>query len=176
MSEQAVAVVSRPVRRFVIDTRRPYDAFRKEWERAIPSVSWGTAIAEAKGGGGWRAIQDLSARTAVNGLVSIGTFDPSPVMRLAGDRLRAVTYLTGSVVLCEELYHHDPAAIEYVPLRVTISERPADTSTITFDKPGDLFAAYAPPEIADAARDVERALAAALRSVNVPVPRDLEAG
>lgn len=175
-SEQAVAVMSRPVRRFVIDTGRPYEEFRKEWEHAVPAWSWSTAIAEAKGGGGWHALQDLSARSAVNGLVNIATFDPSTVMRLAGDRLRAVTYLTGNLVLGEALYRHDPAAIEYIPLRVTIAEVPVETSTITFDKPCDLFAAYTAPEIAVAARDVERAMSEVLRVVGLPIPADLDSG
>ncbi|HTF09497.1 MAG TPA: hypothetical protein VK659_15120, partial [Asanoa sp.] len=67
MSEQGVSVLSRPVRRFVINTGRPFDQFRKQWERAVPAWSWGTAVAEAKGGGGWAAVENLSDRTAGNG-------------------------------------------------------------------------------------------------------------
>jgi hypothetical protein len=176
MSEQGVTMLSRPVRRFVINTGRPFDQFRKQWERAVPSWSWGTAVAEAKGGGGWAAVENLSDRTAGEGLVNISTFDPGAVMRLAGHKLRAVTYLADNVVLDEKLYRHDPAVIEYLPLRLTISELPGgDDSTLTFDKPCDLFGGYAVPELVKAAREVEQALANALHAVKLPIPPELEA-
>jgi hypothetical protein len=168
-------MLSRPVRRFVIDTGRPFDQFRKQFERAVPSWSWGTAVAEAKGGGGWRAIEKMSDRTAVNGLVTIATLDPSGVMRLAGHHLRAVTYLASNLVLTEQLYKLDPAAIEYLPLRLTISELSVDDSTLTFDKPCDLFAGYAVPELVKSGRDVEQAMSSVLRAVDLPVPPELDA-
>jgi hypothetical protein len=175
MSAQGVAVLNRQVRRFVINTGRPFDVFRKQWERAVPAWSWHTAVAEAKGGGGWPAVANLSDRTAGNGLVNLSTFDPSPVMRLAGHQLRAVTYLADNLVLEEELYRHDPAVIEYLPIRLTISELPGnDDSTLTFDKPCDLFGGYAAPELVKAAHGVEEAVASALRAVNLPVPPELE--
>jgi hypothetical protein len=173
MSEQEVAVLSRPVRRFVIHTGRPYDQFRKQWERAVPAWSWGTAVAEAKGGGGWPALENLSNRSAADGLVNISTFDPSPVMRLAGHELRAVTYLADNLVIEEGLYKHDPAIIEYLPVRLTISEQPGDDSTLTFDKPCDLFGGYAIADLVQHATQVEEAIATVLRKVNLPVPPEL---
>ncbi len=174
MSEQDVTVLSRPVRRFVINTGRSFDQFRKQWERAVPSWSWGTAMAEAKGGGGWPALENLSDRTAGDGLVNIATFDPSAVMRLAGHQLRAVTYLADNLVIEEGLYKHDPAVIEYLPVRLTISEQPDGDSTLTFDKPCDLFGGYAIPDLVDHAIQVEEAIANVLRKVDLPVPPELQ--
>jgi hypothetical protein len=174
MSEQDVTMVSRPVRRFAINTGRPFDQFRKQWERAVPAWSWGTAMAEAKGGGGWPALENLSNRTAADGLVNISTFDPSQVMRLAGHQLRAVTYLADNLVIEEGLYKHDPAVIEYLPVRLTISEQPDGDSTLTFDKPCDLFGGYAIPDLVDHAIQVEEAIASVLRKVDLPVPPELE--
>ncbi|WP_203718933.1 hypothetical protein [Asanoa siamensis] len=173
MSEQDVSVLSRPVRRFVIQTGRPFDQFRKQWERAVPAWSWGTAVAEAKGGGGWPALENLSNRSAGDGLVNISTFDPGPVMRLAGHELRAVTYLADNLVIEEGLYKHDPAIIEYLPVRLTISEQPDGDSTLTFDKPCDLFGGYAIADLVEHGTQVEEAIATVLRKVNLPVPPEL---
>ena len=174
MSEQGVSVLSRPVRRFVINTGRSYDQFRKQWERAVPSWSWGTAMSEAKGGGGWPALENLSNRTAGDGLVNIATFDPSAVMGLAGHQLRAVTYLADNLVIEEGLYKHDPAVIEYLPVRLTISEQSDGDAMLTFDKPCDLFGGYAIPDLVEHAIQVEEAIANVLRKVDLPVPPELE--
>src|ERR1700754_2295849 len=158
MGEQTVAVVSRPVRRFVIHTGRPYEQFRKQWERSVPAWSWGTAVSEAKGGGGWPAVENLAERMAGKGLLNLSSFDPSSVMRLAGHNLRAVTYLADNLVIEERLFQHDPAAIGYLPLRLTISERPGEEDcTLTFDKPTDLFDGCDDAKLSEAAHEVEQA-------------------
>src|SRR5579871_3368423 len=117
MNANAITTVSRPVRRFTIQTGRSFDDFRAEWEAAVPAFSRDDAVKVATSGGDWDAIRALSDATAIHGFVNFFQLDPSPVMRLAGNTRRGVTYLTSSILLSEQFFRHDPAIMLYAPLR-----------------------------------------------------------
>jgi uncharacterized protein (DUF302 family) len=173
MNDEVITRAIRPVRHFTIDTGRPYEGFRAEWEEAVPAFSRDEAMKVVAAGGDWKAIRALSDATAIHGFVNFFQFDPSPVLMLAGSSLRGVTYLTSSIILGEQFFRHDPAILLYAPLRMVIAERTNGSATLSFDKPSDLFAVFANDEINAASIVFEHKLVELLRYLAVPVPPEL---
>jgi hypothetical protein len=137
-----VRVVSRAVRQVSVDTGRPWAEFRAAYEHVVPNFDRLEAIGVVISNSGWEAITRLSSATATNGLVNFFTFDPSPVMALNGHAGKGVTYLAGNIVKAEVGFAVDPSCFLYIPLRITISSVDGTNSTLLFDHPRDLFAAF----------------------------------
>jgi hypothetical protein len=172
MPDPEVAVAERSVRHVAIGTGRPYDAFRVEYETAVPSFDRLEAIGVVVSGAGWSAIESLSRNTAVHGFVNFFTFDPSPVMRLNGSTRRAVTYLAGNIVEAEQGFRIDPACFLYLPLRVIISEDPGGNAVLGIDVPADLLAIFG-EQIAAVGRQFTGAFSKLLARLGLPVPPEL---
>jgi hypothetical protein len=173
MPEPAPTIATRPVRQVSIDTGRPYDAFRSDYEAAVPPFDRLEAIGVLRSGGGWEAIRALSAATAVHGFVNFFVFDPSPVMKLNGSTGRAVTYLTSNIVVAEPAFRIDPAIILYFPLRVVIAESTTGSAVLGFDVPVDLLAVHADPELHRFALAFGQSFAGLLAYLGVEAPADL---
>ena len=169
----ALRIESRPVRHAVIDTGRSYEAFRAEYEQAVPHFDRLEAIGVVRSGTGWEAIKSLSAATATHGFVNFFTFDPSPVMALAGDTGRAVTYLTGNIVAAEQGFRLDPACFLYIPLRVVIAEGADDNARLRIDFPSDQFAVFGTAVLDQVGVLFGKEFAALLDHLQLPVPDGL---
>jgi hypothetical protein len=165
--------MARSVRTYIIDSERDFDRLREDWEHIVPAFSRDDAIKVVTSGGDWAAIEALTQTSAPHGLVNFFAFDPSPVFRLAGNTLRAVTYLASSIPLGESVFRHDPAAIHYAPMRVTLAERAGESAVLLVDKPADLLGVFADVEAASAV--FESRLADVLVLLGLAVPAGLAA-
>lgn len=166
----AVRIDSRPVRHAIIETGRPYEEFRAQYEQAVPHFDRLEAIGVVLSSAGWEGIKSLSAATAVHGFVNFFIFDPSPVMALNGNRGRAVTYLAGNIILAEQGFRLDPACFLYLPLRVIIAEGGDGNARLSIDFPGDLFAVYGRAELEEVGAVFAKEFAALLGHLGLPVP------
>jgi uncharacterized protein (DUF302 family) len=168
-----IRVVPRVVRQLTIDADRPFDIMRESYEKAVPPFDRMEAIGVTVSGGGWEGITHLSEATALHGLVTFFTFDPSPVMRLNGATRRAVTYVSGNIVKAEKGFRINPACIVYLPLRVVIAECDEDNSELTIDWPSDLISAFSDTGMSDVAQDFNRTIADLFEHLALPVPMEL---
>ena len=175
MTGNTIHTISRMVRHVTIDTGRPYAAFRADYETAVPAFDRLEAIGVVTSGAGWAAIRTLSGATATHGFVNFFVFDPSPVMAVNGNTRRAVTYLTGNIIMAERGFRRDPSSFLYLPLRVVIAEGPDGNARLSLDLPADLFAAFADPALGEVGADFGRTFAALLEHLNLPVPEGLAA-
>jgi len=173
MTDNQATITPRTVRQVTIPTGRPYEAFRADYETAVPSFDRLEAIGVATSGAGWAAIESLSRNTAINGFVNFFTFDPSPVMKLNGNTGRGVTYLTGNIVEAEKGFAVDPACFLYLPLRVVISEAGDGTAVLGFDVPADLFAVFDSKSLTAVGRQFTEAFGGLLQHLGLPVPPEL---
>src|SRR5262245_49899938 len=169
----AITITPRTVRHVEIATGRPYEKFREEYEAAVPAFDRLEAIGVVTSGAGWAGIENLSRNTAVHGLVSFFTFDPSPVMRLNGSTRRGVTYLSGNIVEAEKGFRVDPACFLYLPLRVIIAEASDGTAVLGVDVPNDLFGVFPGSEMADVGAVFTRTFGLLLQHLGLPVPQEL---
>jgi uncharacterized protein (DUF302 family) len=101
----------------------------------VPHFDRLKAIGVVLSGSGWEAIQRLSDATAVNGLVNLFVFDPSPVIAFNGPAGNAVTYMTGNIVKAEVGLREHPACFLYLPLRVVIAADDGGEAELRIDHP-----------------------------------------
>jgi hypothetical protein len=161
------------VNRFVIDTDATFDEIRDRFEYLVPTIDFGQLTDVIKSGDLTR-VQQYTADNAPNSFVNFWTFDPTPMMRLAGHSTRAVTYMVGNNVIVETMYRHDPGVMLYAPLRTEIYEDSTGRVHLSIDQPSSKFASFGDRRIAMVGAMLDTKLAELLRLVPLPVPPDLE--
>jgi Domain of unknown function DUF302 len=117
-----------------------------------------------------------TAENAPHDFIIYWRWDVTPLMRLAGDRWRSVEYLMGNHTIAQRMYRHDPAIVLYAPLRTAIYEDRQGRTYFTVDQPSTRFASFDNPDISEVGIELDRKLAALLRSLDVPVPATLTSG
>jgi hypothetical protein len=167
---KAIEIEKRNVRHLSIQTGRPYEEFREQYETAVPHFDRLEAIGVVISGSGWEAIQRLSAATALHGFVNFFSFDPSPVMKLNGNTGRGVTYLAGNIVEAERGFRIDPSCFLYVPLRVAIVEGSKGHAVMSFDHPSDLFAVFDDAALDSVGMGFSQLWARLLEHLELPIP------
>jgi hypothetical protein len=95
------------VNRLDIDTDAAFDDVRHRYESLVPTIDFAklTDLIEA---GDLTRVQQYTAELAPHSFVNFWTFDPTPMMHLAGPRTRAITYMMGNNVIVETMFRHDP--------------------------------------------------------------------
>ncbi|MDT5069623.1 MAG: hypothetical protein QOK02_5778 [Mycobacterium sp.] len=165
--------VAHVVNRLVIDTDDTFDAVRKRFEYLVPALDFAELTDVIKTGDLSR-VQQYTTAHAPHSFVNFWTFDPTPMMALAGHRTRAVTYMVGNNVIVETMYRHDPGVMLYAPLRTEIYEDAAGRVHLGIDQPSTKFASFGDPRIARVGAQLDTKLAALLRLIPMPVPPELE--
>ena len=161
------------VNRFVIDTDDTFDDLRQRFESLVPTIDFAefTEVIESRE---LARVQRYTAEHAPHSFVNFWTFDPTPMMTLAGHRTRAITYMMGNNVIAETMYRHHPGVMLYAPLRTAIYEDTDGAVHLSIDQPSSRFASFGDPRITEVGAQLDAKLAALLRLLGVPVPVELE--
>ena len=161
------------VNRFVIDTDDTFDDLRQRFESLVPTIDFAefTEVIESRE---LARVQRYTAEHAPHSFVNFWTFDPTPMMALAGGRTRAITYMMGNNVIAETMYRHHPGVMLYAPLRTVIYEDTDGAVHLSIDQPSSRFASFGDPRITEVAAQLDAKLATLLRLLGVAVPVELE--
>jgi hypothetical protein len=161
------------VNRFVIDTDDPFDDVRQRYQSLVPTIDFAelTDLIEA---GGLSRVQQYTAEHAPHSFVNFWTFDPTPMMQLAGRRTRAITYIMGNNVIVETMFRHDPGVMLYAPKRTAIYEDSDGRVHLGIDQPSSRFASFGDPRITEVGVELDAKLSALLRLMPMLVPLELE--
>ncbi len=161
------------VNRFVIDADDTFDDLRQRFESLVPTIDF-AKLTDLIESGDLSRVRQYTAEHAPNSFVNFWTFDPTPMMALAGHRTRAITYMVGNNVIVETMFRHDPGVMLYAPLRTAIYEDTAGGLHLSIDQPSNRFASFGDPRITEVGALLDTKLAALLRLLGVPVPVELE--
>jgi hypothetical protein len=157
------------VNRLVIDTEDTFDDVRQRYESLVPTVDF-AELAEVIATGDLARVQRYTAEHAPHSFVNFWTLDPMPMMRLAGNQQRAITYMMGNNVIAETMFRHDPGIILYAPLRTAIYEDTFGRAHLSIDQPSTKFASFGDPRIAKVGALLDTKVAELLRLMSLPVP------
>jgi hypothetical protein len=160
------------VNRLVIDTEETFDEVRQRYESLVPTIDFAELV-EVIGTGDLARVQQYTAEHAPNSLVNFWTLDPMPMMRLAGNQRRAITYMMGNNVIAETMFRHDPGIILYAPLRAAIYEAVSGGVQFSIDQPSSKFASFGDTRIAEVGAQLDAKVAELLRLMSLPVPPEL---
>jgi len=151
--------------RFVVDhvrleTNKPFgevvQAFERQLGRFDPDVY--QSLAASGDAEGVRA--KIEAMAGSSGFMLFATHNHGALLRLAGQRQKAIQYIVGNPLFALKMTQHDIRASLYAPLRVLLYEIADGKTCIEYDKPASLFGQFGNAEIDAVAAMLDRKLEA----------------
>src|SRR5947209_20597552 len=151
--------------RFTVDhihrtTDKPFEdlanAFERQLGRFDPDVrKAATEIADTE-----EARARIEAMVGPSGFMLFGTQDHGALLRLAGQKRKAIQYVVGNPLFALQMTQHDIRASLYAPLRVLIYEDGQGKTCVEYDRPSSLFGQFGNDRIAPTAAMLDRKLEA----------------
>jgi uncharacterized protein (DUF302 family) len=102
----------------------------------------------------------LKAAEGSSGFMLFTTYDHGALLRLAGQKRRAIQYVVGNPLIALEMTQHEIRDSLYAPLRVLIYEEANGKTRIEYDKPSNLFGQFGNEKATEVARMLDRKLEA----------------
>ena len=113
-------------------------AFERQLGRFDPDVY--KALAAGGDAEGVRA--KIEAMAGPSGFMLFGTHDHGALLRLAGQKRKAIQYVVGNPLFALQMTQHDIRASLYAPLRVLLYEDEAGKTCVEYDRPSSLFGQF----------------------------------
>jgi uncharacterized protein (DUF302 family) len=101
---------------------------------------------------------DIEAMAGPSGFMLFRTSDHGALLRLAGQKKKAIQYLVGNPLFAVQMTQHDVRASLYAPLRVLIYEKQDGKTCVEYDKPSSLFGQFGNAKVTEVATMLDRKL------------------
>lgn len=130
-----------------LESDKPFDDVARALERQLGRFDPDAYKQLAAGGDidGVRA--KIEAMAGPSGLMLFGTQDHGRLLRLAGQKRKAVQYVVGNPLFALRMTQHDIRASLYPPLRVLLYEDENGKACLEYDKPSSLFGQFGNADI-----------------------------
>jgi uncharacterized protein (DUF302 family) len=140
-----------------VATDKPFDEVARAFERQLgrydPEVY--RSLAASGDAEGVRA--KIEAMAGPSGFMLFATQDHGALLRLAGQKRKAIQYVVGNPLFALQMTQHDIRAGLYAPLRVLLYEKEGKTY-LDYDKPSSLFGQFEDDRVAGIANMLDRKL------------------
>jgi uncharacterized protein (DUF302 family) len=151
--------------RFVVDhvrleSNKPFEDVAKAFERQLGRFDPDGAKPLIAGGEIEEARAKIEAMAGPSGFMLFGTNDHGALLRLVGQKRKAVQYVVGNPLFALQMTQHDLRAGLYAPLRVLLYEDERGRTCLEYDKPPSLFGQFNDDRIASVAAMLDRKLEA----------------
>ncbi len=151
--------------RFTVDhvrlaTDKPFEKVAQAFERRLGRFDPDVYQALAAGGDAVGARARIEAMAGPSGFMLFGTNDHGALVRLAGQKRKAVQYIVGNPLFALQMTQHDIRAGLYAPLRVLAYEDEQGRTCLEYDKPSSLFGQFGDDRVATTAAMLDRKLEA----------------
>ena len=151
--------------RFVVDhvrleTDKSFEEVVKAFERQLGTFDPDVRRAAAESGDTEAAKARIEAMAGPSGLMLFGTQDHGALLRLAGQKRKAVQYVVGNPLVALQMTRHDIRAGLYAPLRLLVYESEAGKTCLEYDRPSSLFGQFHDDRISPTAAMLDRKLEA----------------
>jgi uncharacterized protein (DUF302 family) len=124
-----------------------------KWANSIPEVVSQSLVAEEEEE---KIRAKIEAMAGSSGFMLFQTSDHGALLRLAGQKKRAIQYVVGNPLIALQMTQHDIRSGLYAPLRVLIYENPDGKTCVEYDKPSSLFGQFGNPKVAEVAATLDR--------------------
>jgi uncharacterized protein (DUF302 family) len=149
--------------RFTVDhvhlaTDKPFEDVAQVFERQLGRFDPDVYKALAAGGDAKEASAKIEAMAGPSGFMLFATHNHGALLRLAGQKRKAVQYVVGNPLFAFQMTQHDIRASLYAPLRVLLYEDERGRTCLEYDKPSSLFGQFNNAGIAPVASMLDRKL------------------
>jgi uncharacterized protein (DUF302 family) len=151
--------------RFTVDhirlaTDKPFEEVARAIERQLGRFDPGAVQSLAAGGDTGTVRARIEAMAGPSGLMLFGTSDHGALLRLAGQKRKAIQYVVGNPLFALQMTQHDIRAGLYAPLRVLLYEDEAGKTCLAYDRPSSLFGQFGNADVTAVAVMLDRKLEA----------------
>ena len=138
--------------RFTVDhvhlaTDKPFEDVAQAFERQLGRFDPDVYKSLAAGGNAEGAKAKIEAMEGPSGFMLFATHNHGALLRLAGQKQKAVQYVVGNPLFALQMTQHDIRASLYAPLRVLIYENEEGKTCVEHDRPSSLFGQFGNAEI-----------------------------
>ena len=149
--------------RFTVDhvhlaTDKPFEEVTKAFEAQLGKFDGDVRKAATASEDIEEAKAKITAMAGPSGFMLFGTSDHGALLRLAGQKRKAIQYVVGNPVFALQMTQHDIRASLYAPLRVLIYENEDGKTCVEYDKPSSLFGQFGNDRINPTAAMLDRKL------------------
>src|SRR3954466_13171668 len=137
-------------------TSKPFGDVTTSFERQLGRFEPGVYQALAAGGDAEGARAKIEAMAGPSGFMLFGTQDHGSLLRLAGQKRKAIQYVVGNPLFAVQMTQHDIRASLYAPLRVLLYEDEAGKTCLEYDRPPSLFGQFGDDRIGATATMLDR--------------------
>jgi len=137
---------------------KPFDQVTKAFEQQLGQFDEETYKSLAAGEDVEKARVKLEAMVGPSGFMLFRTSDHGSLLRLAGQKQKAIQYLVGNPLFAIQMTQHDIRAGLYAPLRVLIYENEHEKTCVEYDKPSSLFGQFGNAKVTEVATMLDRKL------------------
>jgi uncharacterized protein (DUF302 family) len=99
----------------------------------------------------------IEAMVGPSGFMLFRTSDHGALLRLAGQKKKAIQYLVGNPLFAIQMTQHDIRAALYAPLRVLVYENDGK-ACVEYDRPSSLFGQFGNAKVTEVATMLDRKL------------------
>ena len=151
--------------RFMVDhvrleTDKPFEDVAKAFERQLGRFDPDLYQPLAASGDAKGVRAKIEAMAGPSGFMLFGTNDHGALLRLVGQKRKAVQYVVGNPLFALQMTQHDIRAGLYAPLRVLLYEDERGRTCLEYDKPSSLFGQFNDDRITPVATLLDRKLEA----------------
>jgi uncharacterized protein (DUF302 family) len=141
-------------------TDKPFGDVTTAFERQLGRFDPDVYKALAEGGDAEAAKAKIEAMAGPSGFMLFATHNHGALVRLAGQKRKAIQYVVGNPLFAFQMTQHDIRASLYAPLRVLLYEEENGKTCIDFDRPSSLFGQFGNPRISPTAAMLDKKLEA----------------
>jgi uncharacterized protein (DUF302 family) len=151
--------------RFMVDhvrltTDKPFEEVAKGFERQLGRFDPDVYKALSAGGDAEGAKAKIEAMAGPSGFMLFAAHNHGALLRLAGQKRKAIQYIVGNPLFALQMTQHDIRASLYAPLRVLIYENEEGKTCVEYDRPSSLFGQFGDDRISPTAAMLDRKLEA----------------
>ena len=142
------------------ETDKPFEDVAKAFERQLGRFDPDVYKALAGSGDAEAARAKIEAMAGPSGFMLFATHNHGALLRLAGQKRKAVQYVVGNPLFAFQMTRHDIRASLYAPLRVLIYEDDEGKTCVEYDRPSSLFGQFGNDRISPTAAMLDNKLEA----------------
>jgi uncharacterized protein (DUF302 family) len=137
---------------------KSFDKVTKAFEEQLGKFDAEVYKTLAAGGDADKVRAKIEAMAGPSGFMLFKTSDHGALLRLAGQKKKAIQYIVGNPLFAIQMTQHDIRASLYAPLRVLIYENEDGKTCVEYDKASSLFGQFGNAKITEVAAMLDRKL------------------
>ncbi len=135
---------------------KPFDKVTKAFEQQLGQFNPEVYKSLVAGEDADKVRARIQAMEGPSGFMLFRTSDHGALLRLAGQKKKAIQYVVGNPLIAMQMTQHDIRAGLYAPLRVLLYENEPGKTCVEYDKPSSLLGQFGNAKVTEVAAMLDR--------------------